>query len=83
MAGVSEVLRFHICSPCFSRLQQHSLYLNAEQHHDQVDSHCALTSSSQIATTAILLSFPPYEQHIQNNFDDVSPIPIKVQPQQQ
>ena len=58
----------------------HSHYLNAEQHQDQVDLHHALTSSSQIATTAVLLSFPPHEQHIQNNLDDVSAIPIKVHP---
>ena len=37
---------------------------NAEQHQYQVDSHRTLTSSSQIATTAILLTFPPHEQHI-------------------
>ena len=80
MAGVSEVRRFHICSLSFSRLQQNSHCLKAKQHQDQVDLHRALTSSSQIATAAILLSFPPHEQHIQNNFDDVSPIPIKVHP---
>ena len=67
-AGVSKLRKFHICSPSFSRLQQDSHYLNAEQHQGQVDLHRALTSSSQIATTAILLSFPPLEQHIQNNF---------------
>ena len=38
------------------------------------------TSSSQIATTAILLFFSPHERHIRNNFDDVRPIPIKVHP---
>ena len=76
--GISEIRRFRIWSLSFSRLQQHSHYLNAEQ--DQVDLHRALTSSSQIATAAILLSFLPHEQHIQNNFDDVSPISIKVHP---
>ena len=42
--------------------------------------HRAWTSSSQVATTAIPLSFPLHEQHIQNNFDDVNRIPIKVHP---
>ena len=47
---------------------------------DQVDLHRTLTSSAQIATTAILLSFTLHEQHIQNNFHDVGPIRIKVHP---
>ena len=33
-------------------LQQHSHYLNAEQHQNQVDLHRSLTSPSQIAATA-------------------------------
>ena len=79
---------FVFCSPSFSILQQHSLYLNAEQHEDQGDSHRSLTTSitttaiqqqQLIATIAILLTFPPHEQHISNNSDDVSRIPIKVQ----
>ena len=35
------------------------------------------TSSSQIATTTILLFF---SRHIRNKFDNVTPIPIKVHP---
>ena len=36
----------------FPGLQQHSHYLNAEQHQNQVDLHRSLTSPSQIAATA-------------------------------
>ena len=77
--GVCDVLKVSYLLS-FSRLRHHSHYLNAEQHQDQVDLRRALTSSSQIATTAILLFFPPHEQHIQYNFDDVGPIRIKVHP---
>ena len=48
---VSDVRKCHFCSS-FSGLQQHSHYLYAEQHQNQVDLHRAVTSSSQIAATA-------------------------------
>ena len=55
--GVCDVLKVSYLLS-FSRLRHHSHYLNAEQHQDQVALRRALTSSSQIATTAILLFFP-------------------------
>ena len=54
--GVSGARKFYICSSSSSRLQEHLLYINAEL--DQVDSHCALTGSLQIANGYPIDFFP-------------------------